>query len=125
MVFKKPPTLRSSDIAATTFELSVAREETNEELVYKGGGASASIGVFGVTASGSVDVSWSRGYGLSVSETSTFSGTVPPLRNDPTSPEDELKLYGYSFTPILYRQRYLDGAGKEGAFFVLSYAVGK
>jgi hypothetical protein len=40
-------------------------------------------------------------------------------------PEDELKLYGYSVTPMLYRQRYLDGAGKEGAFFVLSYAVGK
>ena len=46
------------------------------------------------------------------------------LRNDPTTPEDELKLYGYSFTPLLYRQRYLDGGGKEGAFLVLTYAVG-
>lgn len=125
MIFTSPPTLRSSDVAATSFELSVEREETNEELVYKGFGGSGTVGVFGVTASGSVDAMSMNGYEVSVSKTSTFSGTIPPLRNDPSTPEDELKLYGYSVTPLLYRHRYVDGAGREGGFLVLTYAVGK
>ena len=44
---------------------------------------------------------------------------------DPDTPEDELKLRGYSFTPIVYRQRYRAAPGKDGAFFVLTYTVGK
>lgn len=125
MVFLDPPTLRVNDVASTSFELAVEEGETNEKLVYTGGGISGSIGVFGVTASGAVDALFLKGYSVSVSQSSTFSGTVPPLRNDPTTPEDELKLHGYSFTPLLYRQHYKDGAGRDGAFMVLSYAVGK
>jgi hypothetical protein len=123
MVFRKPPTLRASDVAETVFDLSVAREETSETMVRRGGGISSSIGVFGVTAKGEVDVSVGKGYGVGVSEASSFSGTIPPLRNDPSTPEDELEIHGYSVTPLIYRQRYKSRDG-EGAFFVLTYAVG-
>ncbi len=125
IVFKEPPTLRVSDVAETSFELTIEKEKTEEEWVWKGGGASASIGIFGVSVQGSIDAMWGRGYELGVTQASSFAGTVPPLRNNPNTPEDELKLYGYSFTPIVYRQRYKTPTGEDSGFFVLTYAVGK
>jgi hypothetical protein len=125
MVFGSPPTLRVSDVAATRFELSVAREEVNEQWLWRGVGGSVTVGVFGINLSGSVDVNWGKGYSLAVSEETSFSGEVPPMRNNPNTPEDELKINGYSFTPILYRHKYKDADGKDGAFFALTYAVGK
>jgi hypothetical protein len=126
MVFTDPPTFRVSETASTEFELSVEKEHTNEDWVYKGAGVSASLAALGVVASGSYDKLMGKGYAIAVSQRSAFGGTVPPMRNDPTTPEDELKLYGYSFTPLLYRQAFdLGDDGGQGSYFVLTYAVGK
>lgn len=120
MVFTNPPTIRASDIAETSFGLSVGHEETQEETVRTGYGADVSVGVFGVTASGNVDISSGKSYGVSLGETTSFGGSIPPLRNDPKTPEDELALYGYSFSPLVYRHHHGDSS-----FFVLTYAVGQ
>jgi hypothetical protein len=57
-------------------------------------------------------------------KSATFSGTIPPLKNDPTTPEDESTLYGYSFTPIMYRDHYIDANNQSGSYYVLTYTAG-
>jgi hypothetical protein len=124
MIFSDPPTFRVSDVSSSEFELSVEKEKTNEKWVYQGAGATASLTVFGVSVNGSFDKLVGQGYGVAVSQRSAYGGTAPPLRNDPTTPEDELKLYGYSFTPLLFRQPFDMGDGNaQGAYLVLSYVV--
>ncbi len=125
MVFEKPPTYRTSDVAAVNFELSVGNGKTREHHVLQGGGAALEVSAFGVTASAEVEATIGKGYWLAIGKSTVFSGTVPTVSNDPTTPEDEFGLYGYSFTPIVYRHRYLTADRQPSAFYVLTYAVGK
>ncbi len=125
MVFKKPPTFRTSDVASVDFELTASEGEASEKHVYDSLTLGAEFGAFGVTVSGEVSATLGKGYSVAIGRDTTFSGHVPPLRNDPDTPEDEFGLYGYSFTPIVYRHRYTDSERKPGAFYVLTYAVSK
>jgi hypothetical protein len=130
MVFLNPPTFRVSEIAATNFELSVEHEEVQADMKYgtatgAPNGASVQVGVFGFTGSLSLDKWAATGSSLTVSDSSKVSGTIPPVRKDLSTPEDQLKLYGYSFTPLLYRQHYRSVTGTLGSFLVLTYAVGQ
>ncbi len=125
LVFKKPPTFRTSDVASVDFELTASESTAKEKHVYDGLTIGAEIGAFGVTLSGEVDMQVGRGYSVSVGREASFAGHVPPVRNDPETPEDEFGLYGYSFTPLVYRHRYTDEDKKGSAFYVLTYAVGQ
>jgi len=125
MVFSKPPTFRTSDVASVDFELTASESSTKEKHVYEGLAIGAELGAFGVTVSGEVNMQVGRGYSVSIGREASFAGHVPPVRNDPETPEDEFGLYGYSFTPLVYRHRYTDSDKKGSAFYVLTYAVGK
>lgn len=125
MVFPRPPTFRTSDVASVDFELTASEGQSSETHVHDELSVGAEIGAFGVTVSGEVGVSVGRGYSISVGRDASFAGHVPPVRNDPETPEDEFGLYGYSFTPIVYRHRYMDNERKPAAFYVLTYAVGR
>ena len=125
LVFKKSPTFRTSDVASVNFELTVSEGSAREQHVYDSLAIGAEVGAFGVTLSGEVGVNVGKGYQVSVGKEASFSGKVPTVRNDPETPEDEYGLYGYSFTPIVYRHRYMDDKRQPSAFYVLTYAVGK
>lgn len=125
MLFAKPPTFRTSDVASVNFELTNSEYQLREQHIYDGATLGAEIGAFGVTVSGEVGMQIGKGYQVGVGREATFSGTVPAVRNDPATPEDEYGLYGYSFTPLVYRHRYMDDQRQGSAFYVLTYAVGK
>lgn len=125
MVFMQPRSFRTSDVASVSFDLVVTESNTRSVHVDKGVSISGEIGAFGVSASGELGVTVGKGYSIGVSQSASFSGNVPAVRNDPSTPEDEFGLHGYSFTPILYRHRYLDDQRQPSAFYVLTYAVGK
>ncbi|HEY8073048.1 MAG TPA: hypothetical protein VIF62_03035, partial [Labilithrix sp.] len=70
-------------------------------------------------------ITFGTGYDLSFGTTATFSGSVQPIRNDPSTPEDEFGDEGYAFTPYVYKQKYLDAQQKESAFYVMVYALAR
>ena len=39
------------------------------------------------------------------------------------TPEDEYTLYGYRFSPLVYKQHYTDVDGQDASFYVLSYQI--
>ena len=66
--------------------------------------------------SADVGGSISNDYSINLGTTTSFEGVVPQLAD---------AKYGYSFTPIIYREHYLDSQGADGSFYVVTYTVGK
>jgi VCBS repeat protein len=131
MVFTSPPTVQTSDVGELSFWLTSGQSTTNTTASSFSYGASASvgaglsIGIFNVSAQASGDQTWTldQSYSVTVGSSTTFSGTVSPIRDDPNAPGDNSALYGYSFEPIVYRQHFTGAANQAGAFYVLTYAV--
>jgi hypothetical protein len=86
-----------------------------------------SISVVSLNVAGGSNTNWGlgRSYGVSVGSSTSFGGSVPAVRDDPSTPADEASLYGYSFRPIVYRERFENAEGQQGAYYVLTYAVGE
>ena len=124
MVFSAPRPYRVSDVARVGWSLGVSDSvsQTESSAITVGARLRLRGGFVGVE--GSVSKTWEEGYSLTVSRETTFSGTVPPIRNDARTPEDEFALYGYSFSPFLYRHRYKGPNGETGGFFVVTHSVG-
>jgi hypothetical protein len=133
MIFANPPSFRVSDVASVNFTLSMGESGSQGEsssigvTVNASASVGGSIGVFkvGATVSADVGVSVGNGYSVSVGKSTDFSGNVPPLRDNPNTPEDEFKINSYSFTPVVYREHYASKDQKDAGYFVLTYAVGR
>jgi FG-GAP-like repeat len=125
MIFANPPSFRVSDVASVNFALGMGEGGSEGTSTTTGVTVNASIGAFGATLSGDVGVSVGNGYSISVGKSTDFSGSVPPLRDNPNTPEDEFKLNSYSFTPVVYREHYASKDKKDAGYFVLTYAVGR
>jgi hypothetical protein len=55
-----------------------------------------------------------------------YGGAIPPIPDDPKTPEDEYELNLHSFKPIVYREYYGNKEdGTESSYFVLSYVVSR
>ncbi|MBW2459692.1 MAG: hypothetical protein JRI68_34700, partial [Deltaproteobacteria bacterium] len=65
------------------------------------------------------------GYSIKVGHSNLFAGSVPPVPDNPETPEDEYMLNRYSFTPVVYKQHYLDSYGEDAAYYVMHFAVGQ
>jgi hypothetical protein len=132
-VFTKTPVYRTSDVANVSFSLTTSSSETDTQASSYSYGATLAVGggasVFSATLS--ADHSWSldQSYSVTVGKSTSFSGSVQPVRDDPTTPENESLLYGYSFQPYVYRQPFMqdavDGGTQNGAYYVMAYSVGK
>jgi hypothetical protein len=124
-LFPDVPVYQASDVGATGFWLSAGETETNEVAESIQLGVSGSLGAGGLEVELSAGVGFSKGYAISVGKEAMFNGSVPPLPDDTSTPEDEFELYRYSFVPQVYRHRYTDAAGEEAGYYVLTYAVSK
>lgn len=122
-VFPQRPTLMVSDSATVAFSLSVSSSVTNTQSLTTSVSLSSSLGALGVTFGATLGASWGQSYGLTVGSGTDFSGDVPPVPDDPHTPEDEYQTHGFSYTPYVYRETYGTGDQQSG-YYVINYAVG-
>jgi hypothetical protein len=123
LLFAAPPAYRTSDVASVGWSLEVGSSTARTDALTVGisGGASVKLGPVFLEAN--VGGSAGAAYTVTVGRAATFSGTVPPVRNVAATPEDENKIYGYGFSPLVYRDRYKTADGKQGGYFVVTYSV--
>jgi len=124
-VFPNHPTLRVSDIATAEFAMTVGDYDTNAVALNTNVSVSGSVSALGVTVGGDLGVGWGKSYAISIGEAAEFSGSVPPLPDDPATQEDEYQAHAFSYSPFVYRQAYPDPrTGETTGFYVLDYTVG-
>lgn len=124
LVFSQPSTERVSDVGDIGWTLNRTEEETNEVATSTTLDLEGSVSVGGFTLGGSAGAGQGQGYSVTVGSYAEFLGGVPPIPDDPATPEDEYSTYAYSFTPVVYRQHYQDASGNDAAYYVLNYSVG-
>ena len=125
LVFPSLPSFQLSDVGYVSFHLSAGEYETNSESTTTTVGAYASFGAAGVGIDANASLGVSAGYSVTVGKDTLFSGSIPPVPDDPSTPEDEYEVHRYSFTPSVYRHHYVNPATQEpGAYYVMYYAVG-
>ena len=62
-----------------------------------------------------------QGYSLAIGREALFGGGVPPVPDNPDTPEDDYMVHRFAFTPIVYRQPYIDAGGDESGYYVMYY----
>lgn len=124
-VFPEPPQYQVSDVGSVGWFMSVSETESNTTAETTTIGMKASIGAYGVSGSVEANVGLGTAYTIAVGKEAQFLGQVPPLPDNPDTPEDEYEAYRYSFSPMVHREHYQDAAGEDAGFYVLSYAVGQ
>jgi hypothetical protein len=124
MVFPDPPEFLVSDVGTLGWWLAATETETNEVAMNTTLDVTTSVTVAGFTFGPQVGVGWGEGYAVSVGSQFLFGGGVPPIPNDPNTPEDEYAEYRFGFSPIVYRQHYTDAGGSQASLYVLNYTVG-
>jgi len=124
MVFTDLPDFQVSDVGYVSFRMKVGEEESNETAITTTMGAKTSFGLFGGGIDASFNLGVGQGYSVNVGTESLFSGGVPPIPDDPRTPEDEFLLNRYSFTPNIHRQTYVNHHDEEASYYVMHFAVG-
>jgi hypothetical protein len=66
-----------------------------------------------------------NGYSITVGEQARFNGTLPPLPDDISTPEDEYTAHAYGLRPYVYVQDYETADGNEVGYYVQTYTVEK
>jgi hypothetical protein len=123
MLFPNPEKYTVSDVGDTSWWNSVDESQTNSTNMGMDLGASASITVAGVSFGVSASYGWGEGYSLTVGQSAMFNGTLAPIPDDPSTPEDEYAQNRYSVTPYIYLQDYKTADGEDAAFYVMTYTA--
>lgn len=123
LVVHSPRTYRTSDVANVGWELVLAEEQGQSDSTTIGVGLRGVLRVGPVVAEADLSTSVGTTYTVTLGRDASFSGFVPPVRNDVRTPENEHELYGYGFSPIVYRDMYKTRSGQEGGLFAVTYAV--
>ncbi len=124
MVFTDVPDFQVSDVGYVSFRMKVGESESNSEATTTTVGAKTSFGLFGNGIDANFNLGVGQGYSVNVGAESFFSGGVPPIPDDPNTPEDEFLLNRYSFTPNIHRQKYVNHNDEEASYYVMYFAVG-
>ncbi len=128
-VFPDPPSVLVSDAGSSGFRLSVGEDMTNSvsmsTSISFGVDVSSEIPLLGggVKFGADLGVGWGQGYSVRVGESAFFGGSLPPLPDNPNTPEDEYLDHAYTTMPFVYREHYTNASGDDAAFYVISYAV--
>lgn len=120
-LFTNPTNYTVSDVGETVWWMEVGQAETNQAAMDMSMGASASVTVSGIKVGGGVDMGWGQAYSLKTGSVAAFAGSIPTLRDDPDTPEDEYSVYAYTVTPYVYMQPYTTPDGEEAAYYVQTY----
>lgn len=124
MVFENLPNLLVGDIASVSARLSVKETESNEISRSTSLEVSADLGVGPFKFGTGLGVGWGESHRVTVGEEAMFGGSVPPIPDNPDTPEDEYLERAFSFVPYVYREHYTDRDGNDAAYYVMSWAVG-
>lgn len=122
-VFPEVPRFVVSDAGDVGWWLTVGETETNEVSLNTSLELNTKAGIGPFEFGTHLGVGWGQSYAVSVGSESLFGGSVPPVPNNPSTPEDEYAAYAYAFSPVVYREHYTDAGGNDAAFYVLSFAV--
>lgn len=125
LLFTAPRDYRVSDVAMTNWDLTMGESQSNSEATSIGIGLHGTLAAGPIYAESDVSSSLRQAYSVSAGRSTSFGGTVPPIRNNAQTPEDEHELYAYGFTPVVYRQAYKAKNGIDGGYYVVTYNVTK
>ncbi len=123
LVFLDTPLYQASDVGFTGFRLSAAESETNALAESTTIGVKGSFGAGGVSVDADVGLGFTQGYSVNIGKSTLFTGRIPPIPDDPKTPEDEYKIHRYAFQPVVYREHYVNAQGEDAGFYVITYAV--
>lgn len=129
-VFTEPPSILVSDVGSSGFRLSVGENTSNSVSMSTSIGFSADVSadipfIGGVKFGASLGVGWGQGYSIRVGDSAFFGGSLPPLPDDPNTPDDEYLDHAYTSMPFVYREHYTDANGEDAAYYVISHAVAR
>lgn len=125
LVFRNPPVLRVSDLGDSSFYMVAGERETNDRSMKTSVSVSGSISVPGFSFGANAGTGFGQSHSVSVGKDALFAGGVPPIPDDPATPEDEYAQHVFSYSPVVYREHYTDAAGNDAAYYVVSYVVGQ
>jgi len=123
-VFPDIPGYLVSDVADISWNLIYDTEQSTRESSSISLTGKATVGVGGFTFAGSATVGFGSSSSLSVDQTTSFRGSVPPMAEDPSTLEDEYATYAYPLMPTVYRHHYTTPQGESAAFYALSFHIG-
>lgn len=123
MLFTDPPQLIASDVSRVSWNTSIVESQTNSANLSVDVGMNAGVSVAGVAVGMSQSIGWGSGYSITVGEEARFNGTIPPLPDDPSTPEDEYVSHAYGLRPYVYIQDYETADGEQVGFYVQTYTV--
>ena len=122
-MFPDPPNILVSDVGnagfwleMSEFEVDITTRRTNIDLTGHLGVGPFQFGAF-------LGSRWGKGYGVEVGELAFFAGSMPPIPDDPDTPEDEYLEFSYATLPFVYREHYQGAEGEDAGYYVVSYAV--
>jgi hypothetical protein len=124
-VFPEVPSLLVSDVTNVGFWLSAGESETNEVATSTSVDIYGELGLGGFKFGATAGIGWGHSHAVTVGEEAIFAGFVPPIFNNPMTPEDEYLEYAFAFSPYVYREHYETADGEDAAYYVLSFAVAR
>ena len=123
MVFPDPKAYTTSDIGSVSWGYTVSESASNGVSLSTSITGSAKVTVGGFGFGGGVTVGKGHTYRLSVGTSTTFSGSIPAIPDDPQTATDEFLLYSYNTMPYVYRKTYTTIDGSTGGYYVVYYAL--
>ena len=114
-----------SDVGTVAWWNTVGETVSNTESLSTSVGASAKVTAFGVTVGVGVTDGWGESYSVNVGTSAAFLGSLPPIPDNPGTPEDEYAQHQYTATPWVYQQEYTDALGNVGYYWVMTSSVGE
>lgn len=123
MLFDDPVEVLTSDVATVSWSYTLAESTSTGVSEGLTVGASAGLSLFGFSFGASASSGETEGYTVTADASTTFSGSVPPVMDDPVTPEDEYLEHGYAFTPYVYTRPMESSAGVSTEVFVVGHTV--
>jgi hypothetical protein len=124
ILFPETPTYLVSDVGFVNFWLVNGESESNEVAQTITVGVGGSLGAGGLAVDVDTSVGVTQGYSVQVGTDTIFAGGVPPIPDNPDTPEDEYQVHRFAFAPVVYREYYENPAGEQAGYYVMHYAVG-
>ncbi|MCP4916166.1 MAG: hypothetical protein GY913_04520 [Proteobacteria bacterium] len=123
MLFPDSTWFEASDIGQVDWYQTVGETTTNQTVMGYSKSTDASVMVGTGYVGIGYDKGASKGYSLTVGESATFSGGIPPIVNDPDTPQDEYSANRYRVSPITFLDSWEGEDGEDYPIFVNSYVV--
>ena len=123
LLFADPGVYHVSPVGDVAWWLSIEDVEANTEITEVAMGAAAGITVNGVQVGMGTEIGWGKSYTLAVGSRTLFYGKLPPMPDDPLTPEDEYSQNAYAVEPLVYLERFRNQHGESASYFVHTYAV--